>query len=459
MGQAAFHLRLLPGQQGRKFIAPDAVDLLIPQGSRHDGGYPKQHRIPHTVSPAVVDALEVVHIEQHQPVGCPRLLQPGPLLIEGSPVQDAGERVVEQGILPLQQAVSHLFYLPQAAVHEPGSLTPLDLLSRLIPDEAAERALHQRLLLAKDPHQKPQAAQPDAEQCQGGQHHHQQGVLQVFMKMGGGEIDVEIPLHPLQSVLQVATGPEPVQPSRLRLPLEMGRQQRQIVPHHQLAALALGDVEGHRILTHCPVQRPLQGAERHVHHQQPKQLPLIILDPLDEGQYLSGRIERRVGTEPDEIIALAGQGLVPGPRLCPVALRLLPVGIAVEPMGARVVEIEEVGVVLELMGNGPDGIDGRCPGSDGLLVQGRLQYAKLAAVVLRHVLEQGGVEGGQHVTVTRHRLVDAAQVAGCRQQQGGDQHQPSQEKRQRSQYVIAFLDQRRRHVNLYKMSYWMNFID
>ncbi len=128
-------------------------------------------------------------------------------------------------------------------------------------------------------------------------------------------------------------------------------------------------------------------------------------------------------------------------------------------MGARVVEIEEVGVVLELMGNGPDGIDGRCPGSDGLLVQGRLQYAKLAAVVLRHVLEQGGVEGGQHVTVTRHRLVDAAQVAGCRQQQGGDQHQPSQEKRQRSQYVIAFLDQRRRHVNLYKMSYWMNFID
>ena len=94
---------------------------------------------------------------------------------------------MEQGILPLQQAVSAPVLSPQAAVHEPGSLTPLDLHRASSRDEAAERALHQ----APAPGER---SAPETTGCTarcravpGGQHHHQQGVLQVFMKMGGGD--------------------------------------------------------------------------------------------------------------------------------------------------------------------------------------------------------------------------------------------------------------------------------
>ncbi|MNC45508.1 hypothetical protein D3C75_944770 [compost metagenome] len=163
------------------------------------------------MSPAVIDALEVIHIKQHQPVGILLLRQPGPALLEGPPVHDAGEGIVQQSILSLQQAVSQLTDLPQAAVHEPGTPAQLDLHQRRILDEAAERSLHQRLLLAKNAHQKQQTAQPDTEQCQRGQHHHQQGILQVAAKVGGRQIDVEIPVDIRQRLLQVAAFPDHVQ--------------------------------------------------------------------------------------------------------------------------------------------------------------------------------------------------------------------------------------------------------
>ncbi|MNF91836.1 hypothetical protein D3C84_744560 [compost metagenome] len=122
---------------------------------------------------------------------------------------------MQQGILPLLQAVSHLMDLPQAAVHEPGALAQLDLHQRLILNEATEGSLHQGLLLAKDPHQKQQAAQPDGEQRQRGQHHHQQGILQVAAKVGGGQIDVEIPVDIRQRQPQVTAFADHAQPGSL----------------------------------------------------------------------------------------------------------------------------------------------------------------------------------------------------------------------------------------------------
>ena len=187
-------------------------------------------------------------------------------------------------------------------------------------------------------------------------------------------------------------------------------------------------------------------------------MPLVIPDPLDQSQYLVGGSKLIVGAKPDEVVTAAGDRLVPGalPRF--IACRRTPVGIAVEVVGAHVVEKEVVGVVLELMGDGPDRVDGRLPPRDGPLVQGRLQHAELPLVVLRQLVDQGGIYGGEHVTVTRHGLVDALQVAGRRQQQGGDQHQGAKHKRQRGQDVIAFLDDRSSHYTTHKMSLKIHFM-
>ncbi|MNR34310.1 hypothetical protein D3C85_1520730 [compost metagenome] len=86
------------------------------------------------------------------------LLQPDAVLIEGAPVHDAGEGILQQRILPLQQMGSDLIYLAEAAVHEPGVLPVRDgHRIRALPD-IVEGALDQRLLLAKDPHQENEAA-------------------------------------------------------------------------------------------------------------------------------------------------------------------------------------------------------------------------------------------------------------------------------------------------------------
>ncbi|MNQ82180.1 hypothetical protein D3C85_972250 [compost metagenome] len=228
--------------------------------------------------------------------------------------------------------------------------------------------------------------------------------------------------------------------------------------HHQSVSLALGDVDGSLIAAHRPSQRRLQRVERHVDHQQAQQLPLVILDPLDQGQDLCVAAELLVGTKPDQLVAVVGKGLIPGALLCLVAGRHLPLGVALETVDAGVVEVEEVGVVLELVGDGPDRVDGRAPPRDGPLVQGSLQHAELPPIGQHHLVDQGGVDGGEHVVIAGQGLVDAAQVAGRRQQQGGDQHQGTEQKRQRRQYVVAFLDDSCRHATLYKMSRKMHFI-
>ncbi|MNZ96270.1 hypothetical protein D3C78_1154560 [compost metagenome] len=228
--------------------------------------------------------------------------------------------------------------------------------------------------------------------------------------------------------------------------------------HHQPPILALCDVEGGLVAAHRPLQRRLQRVERHVDHQQAQQLPLVILDPLDQGQNLCVATELLVGTKPDELVAVAGQGLIPGAPLRLIVGRHRPVGIAVETVEAGVVEVEEVGVVLELVGYGPDPVDGRVAPRDGLLVQGGLQHAELAPIGQHHLVDQGGVYGGEHVVIAGQGLVYAAQIAGRRQQQGGDQHQGTEQKRQRRQYVVAFLDDSCRHATLYKMSRKMHFI-
>ncbi|MNY62640.1 hypothetical protein D3C86_1994970 [compost metagenome] len=68
-------------------------------------------------------------------------------------------------------------------------------------------------------------------------------------------------------------------------------------------------------------------------------------------------------------------------------------------------------------------------------------------------MEQGRLYGADHVAVTGHRLADAALVAGHGQQQGGDQHQYAEEKRERGQEVVALLDDLSCHATLDKMSY------
>ncbi len=211
-GQPCLQLAARPGQQGSKFVPPDPEDAAAAKLGHQQLGHPAEHAISHRMPPAVVDALEVIHVEQQQPVGCRALFQLGTTLGEGPPVHDAGEGIVQQRILPLQKTRPHLIYLAEAVVYEPG-LQPAGSPSLgRIPHYAGQRARHQRLLLIEHPHQKVDAAKPDGKQQEQRQCHHQQGFFKVVMKQPWRQIDVEIPVDILQLAAQVAAVPDHRQP-------------------------------------------------------------------------------------------------------------------------------------------------------------------------------------------------------------------------------------------------------
>src|SRR5690606_300751 len=98
MMQSRLQLVALPRQQGSKLVSPDPIDGAGAKLGSQQLGYPAKHTIPHAVTPAVVDALEIVHIEQHKPIRRLDLVQLASALGKGSSVHDAGKGVVQQRI-------------------------------------------------------------------------------------------------------------------------------------------------------------------------------------------------------------------------------------------------------------------------------------------------------------------------------------------------------------------------
>ncbi len=161
------------------------------------------------------------------------------------------------------------------------------------------------------------------------------------------------------------------------------------------------------------------------------------LYPFDESQDRLLGVERRIGAEPDEIRPRHRQRPIPGPAGGTILDRLLPGRVAAEAIRLRVIEVDVVAVALDLVGDGPERVVGRLAAGDGGLVQRRLQHCDLTLVGQHQLVDQGCFEGGEHVTVAGHRLVDAAQIAGHRQGEGDHQHQGPQQEGKRGQQIIT----------------------